>query len=447
MCNMIFSILSPLLASLTYTTIINNLLYKKLEKKLMFIGFLVTFLTAFILTITNHELLSIPVITILIIIYLYIFTKKIYVTIIVAIFSNFIFAVSDAIVGFFIFNLSSLKYTDLKNNNVYLIVAILILIVSFLISKLSDYIINKAYGNNYSLNEYFKNNIPTMLYIFLGVIALYANVLMQKKYYNNISKFIIFLNLLITVGFLFMSVILVYLSNKGIKDKLNQKYKDKEYRQLKEYTDMIEVMSTDLRGFKHDYMNILQVLGSYIKDDDIKGLKEFYNNDLLPESNKILEGNKNLSVLQHIKISALKGLISSKAITAESRGIEVTIEITDDLFTLAINTLDICRIIGILLDNAMEAAFICKEKIITFALVKNSESTVLIISNSCAEDTPPIHKMYEKDFSTKGEGRGLGLKTVREIINEKYANIIINTKMKDCKFTQELVIFDDKKDK
>jgi len=216
---------------------------------------------------------------------------------------------------------------------------------------------------------------------------------------------------------------------------------------LKEYTDMIEVMSKDLRSFKHDYVNILQTLGSYIKDDDLKGLKEFYNNDLLPESNRVIDGNKNLGVLQHLKISALKGLISSKTIAAESNGIKVNIEIIDDISTLAISTIDICRIVGILFDNAVEATLMCPIQTIDLTLVKTEENTILVLSNSCTEDTPPIHKMYEKNFSTKGAGRGIGLKTIREITNEKYNNIIINTKMKDCKFTQELVIFDDNKDK
>ena len=255
--------------------------------------------------------------------------------------------------------------------------------------------------------------------------------------------------LLLRVGVFSISVLLVYSINKNTKDKLIQKYKDKdrECKQLKEYTDRLEAKTKALCGFKHDYMNILIVIGSYIKDDDIIGLTEFYNKDLLPESIRVIECDKGFGVLHHIKISALKGLISSKAILAHANGIQINIEIVEDIFEMGISVIDISRIIGILFDNAIEAALMCKVKKINFGLIKSEGSTVLRISNSCAEDTPPIHKIYEKNFSTKGCSRGVGLKTIKQIINEKYTNIIINTKIKDCVFTQELVIYDIKRDK
>ena len=58
-----------------------------------------------------------------------------------------------------------------------------------------------------------------------------------------------------------------------------QEYKEKEYTQLKEYTDLLENVSTDLRKFKHDYINILLTLGGYIDEGDLNGLKEFYNKE------------------------------------------------------------------------------------------------------------------------------------------------------------------------
>lgn len=447
MFELIFEVLICLIMALTYTVIISNIAYKKPSKKNFFIGGLANFFTIFILYNIKNEMLAIPVMTIILIVYLYILSKKIYSSIVIAIFSSSTYLVSNVIVNFFIVNMLNVKYVVLENKNIYILVAVIILFVSFFISKVINYILNKIYGDNYSLNEYLKSDVPTMLCIILEIVAIYTNVIMQKKYFSNVSEFVMLLNLLLTVGFFSMSVLLVYLSNKNIKDKLNQKYKDKEYKQLKEYTDMIEARSKELRGFKHDYKNILLVLGSYIKDEDIVGLKEFYNKDLLPESNKIINSHKDFGALQHIKISGLKGLISSKAIIAQDNGIQINIDISEDIFALSIRKIDISRIIGILFDNAIESALMCKVKKINFGLVKNEGSTVLSISNSCTEDTPSIHQMYEKHFSTKGDGRGIGLKTIRKIISEKYKNIIFNTRMKDCIFTQELVIYDIKKDK
>lgn len=101
---------------------------------------------------------------------------------------------------------------------------------------------------------------------------------------------------------------------------------------------------------------------------------------------------------------------------------------------------NVCRIIGILIDNAIEAAILCDKKNVQIAIIRNDDSTIFILSNSCLADTPPVYKIYEDNFSTKGDGRGLGLKTVRHIIDEKYDNVTLNTKIKDCIFKQELII-------
>jgi two-component system sensor histidine kinase AgrC len=172
----------------------------------------------------------------------------------------------------------------------------------------------------------------------------------------------------------------------------------------------------------------------------ISGLNDFYNNELLKESNKIIDKDKDLSLLKHIKINALKALISSKVINAYSHDVEIKIEISDDIYELSVSIIDICRIVGIILDNAIEAAVLFDTKNVHIAVIKNDEFTIFIINNSCLEDTPPIYKIYDKNFSTKGEGRGIGLKTVRHIIDEKYSNITLNTKIENCTFKKELII-------
>ncbi|WP_242954073.1 sensor histidine kinase [Clostridium puniceum] len=221
---------------------------------------------------------------------------------------------------------------------------------------------------------------------------------------------------------------------------LINKHKANEYLQLKDYTNMIESMYSDLRSFKHDYLNILSTLEMYIEKQDIKGLKDFYYRELLPESNTIISKDMSLSLLSHIKISPLKALLSSKFSTAHSQGINVSIELIDDIEHINMTTIDLCRIAGILLDNAMEASILCDNKFIHFAMIKTDTEIILNISNSCLSSTPPIHKLYEKNFSTKGENRGIGLNNIKDIINKRYNNVLFNTAIDNCIFKQELII-------
>ncbi len=54
-------------------------------------------------------------------------------------------------------------------------------------------------------------------------------------------------------------------------------------------------------------------------------------------------------------------------------------------------------------------------------------------------DTPILSKIFEKGYSTKGDGRGLGLYHLRQIM-EKHNNTLINTVIKDNEFIQALII-------
>lgn len=203
---------------------------------------------------------------------------------------------------------------------------------------------------------------------------------------------------------------------------------------------MIESIYSDLRCFKHDYLNILSILETYIEKQDINGLKNFYYNDLVPESNEIMNKDTSLSLLSHIKVTPLKALLSSKIISAHSKEIDVKIEIIDDIEFINMSAIDICRIIGILLDNAIEGSILCDCKFIQFVAVKTDNDVILNISNSCLDSTPPVYKLYKKNFSTKGQDRGIGLNSIREIVDKRYKNVLLNTTIENCIFKQELII-------
>ncbi|WP_172638598.1 sensor histidine kinase [Clostridium pasteurianum] len=369
--------------------------------------------------------------------------RKISYSIFIVILTDLVFAVSDSITAFLAITFFHVNFNSISKRSLeYFVIAIIITSISFIISRLLGKILNKVNIHNYEISKNLRNRLAVFFYAGFVLIIVNINIFDYKYFAKNLDNFVVNLNAFNTVSDFIIVIILLYLNNRIIKNKLLQEYKDKELKHLKEYTDMIETMSDDLRRFKHDYANIFQVLGSYIESNDMKGVKTFYKNELQPESEKIINKNRSLYLLKNIKINSLKGLISSKIYSANSNNINTYIEIYDDIHELSINEIDICRIIGILLDNAIEAAVLCDKKVIRLAIIKKENYTSFIISNICHENTPPIHKIYEDGFSTKGYGRGVGLKIVRKIIKEKYANVFLHTKVKDCVFKQDLVIKD-----
>ncbi len=425
------------------TIIIINISPNKFTKKSLVVFSIINYSVVFLLHFIKCDIVMFLAFFISSILYLYIVSKKIYQSIFIAAFINIIFAISDTIAGFFAINIFKLSYHELiMNSNIYFIVGLSIILFSYVISKFAGVIFNKFLVKNNNLNNYLKENLLIIIYMIVDLIIISISFFVYKYIVKRIDRSTIFFHVIILSVILISSIIVFYFSNRNIKTKLEQKYKNKEYQQLKEYTSMLENTENSLKRFKHDYLNILQTLGNYIESEDVTGLKQFYKNELLPESNKIINKNKYLFSLQHIKISPLKGLISSKIINANSNDIETKIEIADDIYSVSMGIIDICRIIGILIDNAVEAAALTDNKNVHIAIIKNECGAIFVIKNSCSKDTPQVYKIYQEDFSTKGADRGIGLKTVRHIIDNKYSNVLLNTKIKDLVFKQELIIYD-----
>ncbi len=378
------------------------------------------------------------------ILYLYIVFNNITYSIIMYILICFSICIADALIGFIFLIFFNLSYSELMDNSlIKLLINIPILLLTCVICIYVKRVIKKIL--NLYPNLLLDNNIKKILHlIFYVILLLYISYyiifnIYFNKYYNSIP----YITFIYTLSVLVISLILIsvaYILINVINLSTKQEFIDKENKQLKDYTNMLENMSTDLRRFKHDYVNILYTLGEYINEKDIYGLQEFYNKELLPESNKIINRDKYISLVKNIKIMPLKALISSKILIAQSHSIETRIEIFEEIDEISIKTIDICRIIGIFLDNAIEASCLCKKKFIHLAAIKNDDNIIIVILNSCPIDSPPVYKLYEKDFSTKGENHGIGLKFVKDLINNSYKNILLNTSVNNGVFKQELII-------
>lgn len=375
------------------------------------------------------------------IIYLYISNKNITYSLITPLIVFFIIAIGDFLSGLFFTKILNFSYTKTKTDlNLYFIIGVVILFLTILITKLIKKIYLEFFIKNLTLIEtsnYY--NIMFLTTIAISILLI-SYIFMLRFFIAFVSDNFVTLYGLSIIFFLAIFLIIIYLAIRYVRLSIKQDFVDKENKQLKDYSNMLENMSTDLRRFKHDYVNILSTLGEFINQDDMASLKDYYRSELLPESTQIINRDKYVSLLKNIKISPLKALISSKIIYAQSKGIETRVEILDEIDKLPIRTFDICRIIGIFLDNAIEATLLCNNKFIHLAIIQNDTNIIIAILNSCLEDTPPVYKIYGKDFSTKGDNRGIGLKSVKDMLNQNYKNILLNTTINNCIFKQEMIM-------
>ena len=208
----------------------------------------------------------------------------------------------------------------------------------------------------------------------------------------------------------------------------------------KKYIQDLEESYKVLRTIKHDYVNILTSFKLYIDNKDMDGLTKYYYNELSEINKDLLNQDKRMGSLQNIHISEVKSIIIYKTASMHS-GIDIRIEASDLIETLGVSSAIVCQMLAIFLDNAAEALLEPDNKKLNIAIVKNRTSKTFIIKNTWKQQDVPINKFFELGFSTKAEGRGIGLYTARSY-TEKIKGLHLETEISEEFFTQILTVED-----
>ena len=110
----------------------------------------------------------------------------------------------------------------------------------------------------------------------------------------------------------------------------------------------------------------------------------------------------------------------------------------EEITEIAADPIMLNRIVGILLDNAIEAARGIGNGEVRMAFIRLGGSTLLVIRNTFNQEIDlKVHEIYQEGFSTKGENRGLGLANLRQMING-LQHVNLNTKISPPYFIQEM---------
>ncbi|GKX68952.1 sensor histidine kinase [Inconstantimicrobium mannanitabidum] len=373
--------------------------------------------------------------TIVIALCLYLKTKRIIQSIVISIISVMSLATADIIVYYFKILFS---HTDIinKNNPSYLFVYLCGLIITFIISKILGLILNKKL-NISTLNLKGKSALLIVLSLVVTFAIFLFNVIWGQK--NGFTDESVQFNLILFSVYFVLLLFIMFVLIASIRKDMQFENTKTEFKNLSEYTKNLETLYNDMRVFRHDYINILSSMVGYIESKDMEGLEQHFNKNILPLSEGMKSNNFKIGLLQNIKIPEIKGILASKVIRAQEMGIDVAIEVVEPILKMSMDIIDLSRSVGILLDNAIEAALKCDKPFIKLALINKENSVLMIIVNGTPKDTPPIHKIYEKGFSTKGENRGLGLYNLKQILG-KYNTIFLDTVIENGEFSQALEV-------
>lgn len=295
----------------------------------------------------------------------------------------------------FIFHwLNAITAPDLSRN--YLIMGGFTLLITFLTSlfcklkfvrKFSDLIINLS-KNNYV-------NVLVISLIILFIVILSTKLSLEYDY----EKFLF--NLLL------LSVFLFFIVFAFVKNYLAQKEKQ-EKETLLEFISKYEKIIDENRINKHEMLNNLIILRSF-KDKNTEEYNKVLDDLIVTYDNNSDACIKNISKLT----TGLKGILYYKINDMRNKNINLNVNISKRVSSpLEKLPLDeyviLSRIIGIVMDNALEASIKSKEKFVMIEVFEQNDNVIIIIENSY-NNKVNINDLKKKNFSTKGKSRGLGL--------------------------------------
>ena len=298
---------------------------------------------------------------------------------------------------------------------------------------------------NIILNRVVKNIIPSEKYKYilyfcaLCTLTTYYIFLMYSIFKG--SSYIRLLSVITGLIFILLCTYITVSVLKNIKLETNNKIESAKLEQQKKYILSLEKNNNEIRKFKHDFNNIILGLDGYINNDDFdkENLKKYFNSTIMNYNNNIELNDIVIAKLNSIKVSSLKSLITNKVLVAQNNTIDVDINIEGEITDFYTDEMQLSRILGILLDNAIEAALeVTDDKKIEMNIIQIDKTTDIQISNTFNNIGTPIADFNKEGFSTKGTNRGLGLSSAHEIANK--LNMLLNTEIDGNTFIQNLSI-------
>lgn len=341
-------------------------------------------------------------------------------------------------ISFFILPIFHLNYIDLsKSDGLFVIVEILVVIIYFLMVKLS-----KIDFQTFIMLSEVKKLRKTLIFTNITMVFYYIGIefLTGVEFQGGVPT-LLYRQWLVILYFIFFVLMLFYM-NRSYQNWLEKEVslaREQELHSLSVYSKQIEGLYEELRAFRHDYANILASLKEGIDQDDMSMVRNIYN-AVLEDSGKFIQHSRfNIGRLTNIDNDAIKSLLSAKFLEAESHHIEVELEVKDKIGAPDIPLLDYVRLVSILCDNAIEAAMEAENPAMIIACFYQGDDYLLVIDNTTKEERVPVELIYQKNYSSKGFGRGVGLKTVNQML-KKYPNMSVQTSSKNYHFRQTICI-------
>ncbi|MCT4663183.1 MAG: GHKL domain-containing protein [Tissierellales bacterium] len=272
-----------------------------------------------------------------------------------------------------------------------------------------------------------------VIFLIFMAMSIAFNSFLSMSFVDN--RFYFTINIILMIVYLIIVVTYIYTNKMWISKSQELEQVEDDYNNLKLYTEIMENLMDELRLFRHDHNNLLYTLSGYAKDGDYNGLNNLLDSQINSISTK---HTSQIQSLSKIKDAGLKGLLTTKISKMLDSKLNVDVFILDNIDYLNTDIMNFCRIVGILLDNALEAAVKSDQKKIEISLMMQNKNFNILIANSF-NGKIDIDSLSEKGYSSKGENRGLGLYSAKLLLSEM-PELNLSTIVDQNLFMQDLTL-------
>lgn len=241
------------------------------------------------------------------------------------------------------------------------------------------------------------------------------------------------------IGSLMVNLVLLFYLGNAMRSEEERRAYELSYRALEDYTRSLEHQYDRIRLLRHDYKNILSSAAGYIRTDDMESLKVFLEKEIIPTLSEQMDNSSVSESLSRLQPLELKSFLYEKCIAASAKDITVHCEVSQQMEVCGIEQMDLIRVLGIYMDNAIEEASEGDSRDIWVVFIDEDNGMSIRIENTWKEKALSIDKLGTQGYSTKGKGRGLGLYSAKKIL-DSYSNVYYETGLKDHIFCQMIYI-------
>ncbi len=194
---------------------------------------------------------------------------------------------------------------------------------------------------------------------------------------------------------------------------------------LQKYYAEVENMYDKMRGWRHDYRHHIQTMKVHMSNgeyDEIGRYLDMLDDDLTNVETVIKTGNR-----------MADAILNSKLSLAAQKNIKIKAEAKIPV-SLTVSEIDLCVVIGNLLDNAIEACMELppEERLIRIYMEMKGNYLYIALTNTAGG------KKKSSLRTSKGEGHGFGINRVDAVV-KKYGGYVTRAS-EDGAFSTEVLL-------